>query len=73
MVKPMMNERIRNSIIFHDSLESLHKYVPKEILPKEYDGSCGPYNNHASAQKVLKSISEFEKETQFIKANKLKL
>ena len=35
MVKPFMNERIRNSIFFHDSLETLHKEVPKEILPKE--------------------------------------
>ena len=69
----MMNERIRNSIIFHDSLGSLHNHVPKDILPKEYDGICGPYNNHASAQKVLKSISEFEKETQFVRANKLTL
>ena len=35
MVKPFMNERIRNSIFFHDSLETLHKEVPREILPKE--------------------------------------
>ncbi|PSN39982.1 hypothetical protein C0J52_20369 [Blattella germanica] len=41
--KPFLKEKIRNRIFIHsDGLESLYKYVPKEILPEEYGGFAGP-------------------------------
>ena len=42
-VKPFIKEKIRNRIHFHsgDSYESLHKRIPKEILPEEYGGTAG--------------------------------
>lgn len=40
-VKPFIKEKIRNRIHVHSDLESLHKFVPKDILPEEYGGSAG--------------------------------
>lgn len=41
-VKPFLKEKIRNRIHVHpDGLESLYKFVPREILPTEYGGDAG--------------------------------
>lgn len=41
-VKPFLKEKIRNRIHVHpDGLESLYKFVPREILPAEYGGDAG--------------------------------
>jgi len=43
IVKPFVKEKIRNRVYFHaDGYESLYKYVPKDVLPEEYGGTCGP-------------------------------
>ncbi|KAG8226435.1 hypothetical protein J437_LFUL015103, partial [Ladona fulva] len=45
-VKPFLKEKIRDRIHIHsDGLESLYKYVPKDMLPEEYGGNAGPINN----------------------------
>ncbi|XP_073996332.1 alpha-tocopherol transfer protein-like [Rhodnius prolixus] len=41
-VKPFLKEKIKNRIHVHPDLESLHKQIPKEILPTEYGGDAGP-------------------------------
>lgn len=41
-VKPFLKEKIRGRIHVHNDLDSLHKMVPKEVLPEEYGGDCGP-------------------------------
>ena len=70
MVRPFMNERIKNSIFFHYSFESLHEHVPKQLLPKEYGGDMGPYDNHEAAKKVFDSEIHFRRAMQFVQANK---
>lgn len=40
-VKPFLKEKIRNRIHVHAELESLYKFVPKDILPTEYGGNAG--------------------------------
>ncbi|BET01458.1 SEC14 [Nesidiocoris tenuis] len=41
-VKPFLKEKIRQRIYVHADLESLHKVVPKDLLPNEYGGKAGP-------------------------------
>lgn len=41
-IKPLLKEKIRNRVHIHtDGLESLYKFVPKDILPEEYGGTAG--------------------------------
>ena len=65
-----MNERIRNSIFFHDSLTSLHEHVPKEILPEEFGGLNGPFDNYNTANAVFDREIHFRRVQQFVQANK---
>uniref|UniRef100_A0A0A9WF90 Alpha-tocopherol transfer protein-like n=1 Tax=Lygus hesperus TaxID=30085 RepID=A0A0A9WF90_LYGHE len=41
-VKPFLKEKIRQRIHVHPDLESLHKVLPKDLLPQEYGGQAGP-------------------------------
>ena len=72
MVKPFLNERVRNSIQFHDSLETLHQHVPKEILPTELGGPSGSYNNSACAQATIGLDKHFSKVRTFVSSNDTK-
>ena len=72
MIKPFLSEQVRNSIHFHDSLETLHQYVPKEILPTELGGSSGSYDNSACAQATLGLEKIFSKVRTFISSNDIK-
>ena len=69
-MKPLLNERVKNSIHFHNSLESLHEEVPKEILPQELGGDIGPFDNHDSAQAVFDIETHFNRVQEMIQANK---
>lgn len=41
-IKPFLKKKISDRMHFHpDGLESLYKFVPKEILPEEYGGNAG--------------------------------
>lgn len=40
-VKPFLKEKIRSRIHVHQNLESLYKFVPKEMMPEEYGGAAG--------------------------------
>lgn len=40
-VRPFLKEKIRQRIHFHSNLESLYKFVPQKMLPKEYGGEAG--------------------------------
>ena len=72
MIKPFLSEQVRNSIHFHDSLETLHQYVPKEILPTELGGSSGSYDNSACAQATLDLEKHFSNVRTFISSNDIK-
>ena len=45
MIKPFLTEEVKNTIMFHRSFESFHKYVDKEILPDELGGMQGSFEN----------------------------
>lgn len=49
MMRPLFNERVRESIIFQDDLASLHNFVDKEILPEELGGTSGKFDNSESS------------------------
>ncbi|KAJ1520158.1 hypothetical protein ONE63_004374 [Megalurothrips usitatus] len=40
LIRSFLNEKMRNRFVVHSSPESLHQYVPADVLPAEYDGSC---------------------------------
>ncbi|KAK9721330.1 CRAL/TRIO domain [Popillia japonica] len=40
-VKPFLKEKIKNRIHVHTDMESLYKFVPKDVLPEEYGGTAG--------------------------------
>lgn len=69
LVKPFLNERIKNNLHFHDSLESLHTHVPKEILPSELGGTQGHFDNSNAANAVFKNQLHFTRVQQFVHAN----
>ena len=71
MVKPFLNERVKKSIQFHDSMEALHEHVPKEILPNELGGSSGPFDNAACAQATLALEQHFLKVKKIVAANNI--
>jgi len=72
IVRPFLNERIKKSIYFHDSNESLHEHVPKEILPTELGGLSGSYDNSACAQATFNIEQHFAHVQNFVAANSLK-
>lgn len=39
LFRSFMKEKMRNRFVVHSSLESLHQYVPADVLPAEYGGS----------------------------------
>jgi CRAL/TRIO domain len=42
LVKPLLKKELIDVMHFHRSgLESLHKFIPKDILPQEYGGTLG--------------------------------
>ena len=63
MIKPLFNERVREMIQFHDSLESLHQEVDQSILPEELGGKAGKFDNSECAQAVL-SMEDYFKSIQ---------
>ena len=51
-MRPLLNDRVKDSIIFHNNLESLHNFVDKEILPVELGGNSGIFSNSESVSAV---------------------
>ncbi|KAK9496934.1 hypothetical protein O3M35_012883 [Rhynocoris fuscipes] len=72
-VKPFLKEKIKNRIHIHPDLESLHKQIPKEILPTEYGGEAGPIAaiNDKWLEKMI-SYKEWFAEQENIKADESK-
>nr|CAH7724661.1 unnamed protein product [Callosobruchus chinensis] len=42
LVKQLLNPKLSDRIHIHDSLESLRKFLPNKVLPKEYGGDLPP-------------------------------
>ena len=58
MIKPFLNEEVKQSILFHNNLDSFHAHVDKEILPHELGGQQGGFDNSAASRSVY-SLSEY--------------
>lgn len=58
MIKPFVNDRVKEGIVFHNDLDSFHSYVDKEILPHELGGTAGPFDN-AEMASAVHSMSEY--------------
>jgi hypothetical protein len=66
MAKPLMHERTTESIIFHEDYNSLHKYVDKKVLPKEYGGDIGPLDNRTCASAVYEMAEYFDQIKKYV-------
>lgn len=72
-VKPFLKEKIKNRIFVHSDMESLHKMVPKDVLPEEYGGDAGPSQKyHDEWVKILDANTQWFKEQENIKADESK-
>ncbi|QQP52264.1 Alpha-tocopherol transfer protein, partial [Caligus rogercresseyi] len=46
LIYPFLNENAKKVLHCHgNDMESLHRFVDPRILPSEYGGSSGPFNN----------------------------
>ncbi|XP_059614326.1 retinaldehyde-binding protein 1-like [Phlebotomus argentipes] len=60
VLKPFLREKIRKRIFLHGSdLASLYRFIPQDILPREYGGFQPPYDNTAWRQEILDSEAYF--------------
>ncbi len=60
LIKPFLNESLKSRIMFHKSLEDLHEYVPKEILPEDFGGLTGEFNSDECFQALNQMEHTFE-------------
>lgn len=60
VLKPFLKEKIRKRIYLHGSdLNSLHAFFSPQMLPKEYGGKLGPFDNKAWRIALLKDEEYF--------------
>ena len=59
MAKPFLHQRTTDAIIFHSDYEALYLHVDKEILPKEYGGEIGTFDNEPCASAVYEMTEYF--------------
>ncbi|GFS61085.1 alpha-tocopherol transfer protein-like [Trichonephila clavipes] len=46
LLRLLLSDKIRNRVYFHgDKKEEIKKYIPKEIIPREYGGDLNNYND----------------------------
>ncbi|VVC39727.1 Cellular retinaldehyde binding/alpha-tocopherol transport,CRAL/TRIO, N-terminal domain,CRAL-TRIO lipid [Cinara cedri] len=43
--KMFLPNKIQKRIFVHDTLESLHQFIPKDVLPAQYGGTAGDYDD----------------------------
>lgn len=60
-------------IKLHPTMDTLHPYVPQEILPKDYGGTADSLEEiHKNGKKALVENEEYFKETDHLKADESK-
>ena len=47
-------------MFFHNSLDELHKHVRSDILPNEFGGQGGPFNNTEVHEAIIKHERYFK-------------
>uniref|UniRef100_A0A336MFQ7 CSON014692 protein n=1 Tax=Culicoides sonorensis TaxID=179676 RepID=A0A336MFQ7_CULSO len=69
-VKPFLKEKIRERIHLHSSMDSLYKFVPKDMLPIEYGGQAGNIKDlNEQWRQKLKDYTPWFKEQEASKAD----
>lgn len=54
IMKPFMKQELIDTMKFHVNIETLHEYIPRELLPNEFGGTAGSLSNlHAEWQEKL--------------------
>ncbi|GIY48462.1 alpha-tocopherol transfer protein [Caerostris extrusa] len=59
IIKPLLTEKIRNRIYFHDTVHSLHKHISPEILPESLGGKLSNQPNQDFYNSLLNSEESF--------------
>ena len=70
MAKPFLHQRTTDAIIFHANYESLYEHVDKEILPSEYGGSAGIFDNKESSEAVYEMLEFFIQVKKYAEENR---
>ncbi|KAL3280645.1 hypothetical protein HHI36_003881 [Cryptolaemus montrouzieri] len=66
VLKPFLKEKIRKRIYLHgNDLNSLHAFIPGEILPKEYGGSKGNFDNRSWFIQLISEEKYFLEQQQY--------
>ncbi|XP_064480887.1 alpha-tocopherol transfer protein-like isoform X2 [Ornithodoros turicata] len=74
IVKPFLNEKLQKRIYFHGcDLNSLHQYLPADILPEEYGGLTGSMDNSDFVQRMYRNDEMFKKDSAYGFKNKIKV
>ncbi|XP_019757030.1 alpha-tocopherol transfer protein-like [Dendroctonus ponderosae] len=61
VLKPFLKEKIKKRIYLHGSdIEGLHAFVPSDVLPSEYGGETGPFDNRGWYMKLLANEDYFK-------------
>ena len=71
MAKPFLHQRTTDAIIFHPDYNSLYQHVDKEILPNEYGGSAGEFDNTESSNAVYEMLEFFVQVKKYAQENKI--
>lgn len=63
-VSPFLKEKIRKRIHVHPDMESLFRYVPRDLLPEEFGGTAGKVHDQMNKwlEELKKEKAWFEKE-----------
>lgn len=59
LVKPLLTEKVKNRIYFHDDVSSLHKYISQEILPESLGGRLSDTPNQDFYDSLLNNDESF--------------
>lgn len=71
MAKPFLHQRTTDAIIFHANYDSLYQCVDKEILPTEYGGTAGNFDNKDSSEAVYEMLEFFIQVKKYVEENKI--
>lgn len=39
LITPFLKKELKDAFLVHTTMESLHKHIPKDILPEDFGGS----------------------------------
>ncbi|XP_066254794.1 alpha-tocopherol transfer protein-like [Euwallacea similis] len=61
VLKPFLKEKIKKRIFLHgNDIEALHGFLSTDILPSEYGGEAGPFDNRGWYMKLLADEEYFK-------------